>query len=380
MAEQMIMKDGLGPVAINRIAFGVQQAWPKFDSASFVKAANNEIDSLELKQRVQHLIQVLNQFLPPDFEETASILSRVPDNWDSGDPNDPIRSFASWPIIDYSAEYGLEHPEVSLALLKKLTRLFSAEFAIRPFILRYPELCLVEFGTWIEDDDKHIRRLVSEGIRPRLPWGMQLKPFCEDPTPIIPLLTRLNRDPSDYVRRSVANNINDISKDNPDLAIEICQDWISDAPNKEPSSEETQWIVRHAMRSLIKQGRPEVFPLLGFTVKPQLDLEPFVLSSNTLKLGESLSFETQIHSKAKKSQRLAIDFAIHHRKANGGLTAKVFKWKEANINSGETLTISKKHAIRKISTRKYYSGDHQLDLIVNGKTLASLPFHLDCTE
>lgn len=371
MAEQMLMKDGLGIVAIDRIACGINNAWPKFNRTGFTKAASAEIGSLELKQRVQHLIKILSQFLPADFEETAAILSRTPEKWDFGDPNDPIRSFASWPIIDYAAEYGLEHPETSLALLKKLTHMFSAEFAIRPFILKYPDLCFTEFDNWIEDEDKHVRRLVSEGSRPRLPWGIQLKPFCEDPSPLIPLLTRLNQDPSEYVRRSVANNINDITKDNPDIALEICKNWMKGG------SEDTRWIIRHGMRSLIKEGRPEVFSLLGFTAKPKLELDPLDLEEHKIKLGDSLVFETRIHSTAKTTQRLAIDFAIHHRKANGGLTAKVFKWKETDLKAGESLAINKKHAIRKITTRKYYSGDHQLDLIVNGKTLASLPFHLD---
>mgnify|MGYP002630678784 CR=1 FL=1 len=377
MAEQMLMKDGLGSSAIDRIAVGVQNAWPKFDAKGFSSKANTGIDSLELKQRVQHLIQVLNQFLPSDFEETAVILSRTPDNWDYGDPNDPIRSFAAWPIIDYAAEYGLEHPDTSLALLKQLTSLFSAEFAIRPFILRHPDLCFAEFELWVDDPDHHVRRLVSEGSRPRLPWGIRLQPFCENPDRLLPLLERLNNDSSDYVRRSVANSINDISKDNPDIAVDLCQSWMQ---KNNGASEDTKWIIRHAMRSLIKEGRPDVFPLLGFTAKPQLRFDDLALENDKLKLGDSLVFETQVHSNSKITQRLAIDFAIHHRKANGNLTPKVFKWKETDLKAGQSLSINKRHSIRKINTRAYYSGAHQLDLIVNGKTLSSLPFHLDCSE
>lgn len=343
------MKDGLGPVAIERIAKGMQAAWPEFDSNRFIATANAGIDALELKQRVHHLIEALNKYRPEDFVETAAILKRAPDNWDFGDPNDPIRSFAGWPVIDYAAIYGLDHPEISLDLLKHLTHMFSAEFAIRPFILRYPELCFAEFETWVEDSDHQVRRLVSEGSRPRLPWGMRLPPYCDDPAPLIPLLERLNRDPSDYVRRSVANNLNDISKDNADIAVAVCQTWMKEA------SADTKWIVRHAMRSLIKSGRPDVFPLLGFTAKPKLELDELKLVSNKIKLGESLVFETQIRSKSKSTQRLAIDFVIHHRKANSALSPKVFKWKETDLKPEERLTISKKHAIRKINTRDYYS-------------------------
>ncbi len=378
MSDQFLMKDGLGETAVLRIASGMQAAWPAFDVKGFEQTALRGIRDLGLKQRVNHLVSALNQHLPDDFVKTADILRRAPNNWDFGDPTDPIRSFASWPVIDYAATYGLEHPEVSLDLLKHLTHMFSAEFAIRPFILRYPELCLAAFETWVDDSNHQVRRLVSEGSRPRLPWGMRLPPYCDDPTPLIPLLTRLNNDPSDYVRRSVANSLNDISKDNPDIAVEVCQYWLRGTQATNEVSADTKWIVRHAMRSLIKSGRADVFPLLGFTANPKLELGDVKLSSSKIKLGEALAFETQIHSKSKSTQHLAIDFVIHHRKANGSLSPKVFKWKEMDLKPGQSLAISKKHAIRKINTRAYYSGQHQLDIVINGKTYRNIAFDLNC--
>lgn len=372
MTEQKLMKDGLGMAAVDRIATGVQKAWPKFDNKGFVLSATSGLDTLELKQRVQHLIKALHLYLPDNFEESALILSKVPEHWDFGTPGDPIRSFAAWPLIDYAAEYGLDHPEISLALLKQLTHLMSAEFAIRPFILRHPELCFSEFDIWITDDSEQIRRLVSEGSRPRLPWGIRLQPYCADPAVLLPLLTRLNKDPSDYVRRSVANSINDISKDNPDIAVELCHRWSKNA------STETLWIIRHGMRSLIKQGRADVFPLLGFTANPNISVKGLALESSAIQLGEALVFTTEIQSRAKRSQRLAIDFAIHHQKANGTLSAKVFKWKELSLKPGQSLRIEKKHAIRKITTRTYYSGLHFVELIVNGVAQSKIEFQLDC--
>lgn len=378
MSEQKPMKNGLGEAAIDRIALGLSSAWPDFNSNGFKQEAMRGIEDLELKERVQHLIQVLNQFLPKDYSEAAAILSKIPDGWDFGDPEDSLKGFAAWPLIDYSAEYGMDDPEIALETLKSLTHLFSSEFAIRPFILRHPQLCFAKFDAWIEDESEHIRRLVSEGSRPRLPWGIRLQPFCDDPTPILTLLEPLNNDPSDYVRRSVANNINDISKDNPDIAVELCKKWTSE--DSEPVSTETKWIIRHAMRSLIKDGRADVFPLLGFTASPKLDIEALELGSAEVKLGESLSFSTQVKSEATSSQRLAIDFAIHHRKANGSLSAKVFKWKEINLDPGEVVQIAKKHPIKKITTRAYYSGSHKLELIVNGKSQGISEFYLDCMD
>ena len=368
------MKDGLGPAAVDRIAIALSKTWPKFDCQNFKHTANQGLDSLELKSRVLHLIEVLHQYLPVNFEDSAAILSSIPKHWDFGDPNDPIRSFAAWPIIDYAAEYGLEHPETSLALLKQLTHLMSAEFAIRPFILKYPEFCFAEFDAWVSDDSDQVRRLVSEGSRPRLPWGTRLQPFCEDPSMLLPLLESLKNDPSDYVRRSVANNINDISKDNPDIAVELCQSW------SENASTETKWIVRHALRGLIKQGRADVFPLLGFTANPRLVAAPVELQSDAIELGQALQFATELQSTAKQAQRLAIDFAIHHRKANGTTSAKVFKWKELTLGAEQTLRINKKHAIRKITTRSYYSGVHYLELIINGVTQSRVEFKLDCLD
>lgn len=364
------MKDGLGAAAVDRIARSLQCTWAEFDSEAFTSAALDGIDTLELKQRVRHLTQSLHLVLPKDFVQAAEILSRVPQHWDFGDPDDPVRGFAAWPIIDYAADYGLDYPEISLELLKNLTHLFSAEFAIRPFIQRYPDHCFAKFDLWVEDDSQHIRRLVSEGSRPRLPWGMRLQEFCTDPAPLLPLLERLNCDPSDYVRRSVANSINDISKDNADTAINLCQNWITNA------SSETRWIVRHAMRSLIKQGRSDVFPLLGFSARPKLAISRLKLNSRQINLGDSLEFSTQIESKAETTQRLAIDYAIHHCKSNGSLSPKVFKWKEVSLEAGQLVEIKKNHPIRKITTRTYYPGTHRLELLVNGRSQGMEDFEL----
>ena len=373
MTEQMLMKNALGPAAVSRIALSLTKVWPKFNTQAFSKSALQGLEALELKQRVDHLIDALAEHLPTDFIETAAILKRLPEHWDFGDPKDSTRSFASWPVIDYAARCGLEHPEVALDLLKNITHLGTAEFAIRPFILRYPELCIAELKKWAQNDSEHIRRLASEGSRPRLPWGIRLQTYCKDPSPLLPILESLNQDTSDYVARSVANSINDISKDNPDIALSLCSQWMTNSP-----SQKTQWIVRHGMRTLIKQGRAEVFPLLGFTKSPKVQIDALQLKSNQIALGGALQFETTLISQSKKHQRLAIDFAIHHRKANGSLSAKVFKWKEIDLKPGERRAIGKKHPIKKITTRRYYPGQHQLDLIVNGRLVSSLHFTLSC--
>jgi 3-methyladenine DNA glycosylase AlkC len=364
------VKNQLGEGAIQHMAVSLQALVPNFATEQFCQAALTGLASLELKQRVTHIIQVLHVFLPQDFAQAAKALEGIPKVWSVQKSTTKVSAFAAWPLIDYASVYGLAQPNIALALLKKLTPLFSAEFAIRPFILEHPEYCLKQFAQWVHDDDEHVRRLVSEGTRPRLPWGMQLKPFIQDPSPTIPLLTSLKDDPSLYVRRSVANHLNDISKDNPALLLHICQDWQQEA------SEQTTWIIKHATRSLVKAGHTEVLQLLGY--QQQLALAPLQLHMDTphLHLGQSLAFAVTIESTSKTSQNVVLDFAIHFMKANGQQKAKVFKLKTFNLAAGQQLTIQKRHAIKAITTRQYYPGAHKLEILVNGQSLASQCFEL----
>ncbi|VAW84076.1 DNA alkylation repair enzyme, partial [hydrothermal vent metagenome] len=171
------MKESLNQHALARIASGLAALDDSFPQQRFITRGLQGIEGLELKQRIDFIIELLGDYLPADYPDAAAILAEIPKGWDHGDEADPLRSFAAWPLIDYSARYGLDYPEISLPLLAKLTSLFSSEFAIRPFIKRYPDLCFDHFHQWLSSDDEHMRRLVSEGCRPRLPWGMRLPQF-----------------------------------------------------------------------------------------------------------------------------------------------------------------------------------------------------------
>jgi len=370
MSERRLMKEGLNRDAIKRISTVLQTIENDFATHEFIEEAVVGITRLELKQRVSFIITVLAKYLPTDFTVTAEILLKVKDYWDWGDPDDPLSSFAAWPLIDYVAVYGLEDPKRSLAVLKQLTPLFTAEFAIRPFIKQHFSLTYTTLVEWSEDQDEHVRRLVSEGIRPRLPWGKQLTQFRDDPEPIIVLLERLKDDPSRYVRRSVANNLNDISKDHSERVIQLCQAWSVDA------SDNRQWIIRHGCRSLIKLGESAVFSILGFTENPQFSLENFSIVKNQIKLGESLGFLLTIKSESAVGQHLMVDYKIHHVKANQTCSSKVFKLSTIRLETNDKINIKKNHPFKQISTRKYYSGRHSIELIINGKTIDSLDFTL----
>ena len=352
MAEPRLMKDRLGAEAVERIAASLAKASPGFPRQAFIDDALNGLQALELKERVRHIIDVLNRHLPAGFEEAAVILSKV----------DKLEGFAAWPIIDYVGEHGLDHPEKALETLKDLTGLFSAEFAIRPFIIQHFELTFRYLENWCSAPNEHVRRLVSEGSRPRLPWGQRLPQFIKDPAPVIQLLEKLKDDPSEYVRRSVANNLNDIAKDHPDAVIALCRRWQKHAtPGR-------AWIIRHATRSLVKAGHPEVFVLLGYTEAPRLAFQSLEVFPEEVRLGEAIGFRFKLQSTHSKPQTIVIDYAIHHMKANGQTSPKVFKFRTLKLAPGETVVLSKQHAIKPITTRKYHSGVHAVEILINGKT------------
>jgi len=373
-----LMKNGLSKSAVKRISKALSQVlnndnvkykkYKVFNIDAFENACLHQLESLELKERVNHIINVLHQFLPNDFILKAEILTSITQVWDFGEVNDPLKNFAAWPIIDYFSVYGLTQPEVSLNALKKLTHLFSAEFAIRPFIIKYPELCHELFLEWIHDKSSHIRRLVSEGTRPKLPWGIQLKKFVADPTPNLVLLDHLKSDTSLYVRRSVANHLNDIAKNHPDIVINTCKKW-SQLKNKD-----VDWVIKHATRTLVKNGNVDVFPLLGFTEKPEILIEEFKTSESKIKLGNTIKFAFCIKSLKHEIQTLVIDYAVYFNKANNKQQAKVFKLKNIILQPHQSINLTKSFSFKAITTRKYYCGEHKIELLVNGKPLLNKSF------
>lgn len=379
MADQMLMKEGLNKQAIQRIAKGISAVYPSFESKHFEKISLKGLASLELKERVQHLIAQLQDCLPTDFIETSALLKALPEHWDRGDENDALRGFAAWPIIDYVAEAGLAHPDEAMQVFEKLTPLFSAEFAIRPFIQKHPKVTFKYLKRWLKHPDEHVRRLVSEGTRPRLPWGIRLQEFVSDPAPIWPLLEKLKADNSLYVRRSVANNLNDVAKDHPEKVLDICAQWKREYAEpkgkKLEQKENVEWVIRHATRTLVKQGHPKSFTLLGFTDKPSVTISNFKLDKKKVKLGEQLEFQFEILSN-KHKQSFVVDYVVHFMKANGKTAQKVFKLKNCSMEKGEKVSLTKKIDFKPISTRKYYVGKHAVSINVNGVEVENVSFEL----
>ena len=346
-----------------------------FDAARFAALADG-LEALEFKGRAQHLAAALVQTLPQDFDAAAAAIEAA-----LGPPGDGhegatsptgdagLGGWAVWPLAEFVALRGLAHPQRALATLHALTQRFTAEWAIRPFLERHPALVLETLARWTRDPSAHVRRLVSEGSRPRLPWGLQLKALIADPAPTLPLLAALQDDPSPYVRRSVANHLNDIAKDHPAVVAR----WL--AEHLPGASAERRALLRHASRTLIKRGDAAVLKAWGIG-KPLTGEATLRVSPRRLRVGESFTLEATLRSDASRAQTLVVDYAVHHVKASGVASPKVFKGWNTTLAPHTTLALAKRHSMRPITTRTYHAGRHEVDLRVNGQIVAQAFFDL----
>jgi 3-methyladenine DNA glycosylase AlkC len=244
----------------------------------------------------------------------------------------------------------------------ELTKRFTAESSIRAFLVAHPATTLTRLHLWARDPNPHVRRLVSEGTRPRLPWAPRLRAFQADPSPVLELLELLKDDPERYVQRSVANNLNDIGKDHPDLAAAVCERWTKDAP---PGR---RWIVQHALRHLIKRGHRGALETLGVGARPKIAIDRVRVAPKRVDLGGEVRFSFRIASTAPKPQDLMIDYAVHYVKANGAPRPKVFKLKRVTLPAGDEVELSGKISLVDLTTRRHHPGKHGVDVVVNGVT------------
>ncbi|HXV31335.1 MAG TPA: DNA alkylation repair protein [Sinorhizobium sp.] len=363
MAEPL--KNLLHPGVVLEIADHLSRHASGFDCDRFVASASEGLESLELMQRSLQIRDALLDVLPSDFPTAAAILEATL-------PNGEASGLAGWallPVSQFIAARGLGDFERSLSLLHRLTPHFTGEFAVRPFIHEDQDRALITIRRWVDDSNHHVRRLASEGTRPRLPWAMRLPKLVGDPRPILPILTALLGDPEEYVRRSVANNLNDIAKDHPDFVAEFVAKHLAGASPQ-------RWrLLRHASRTLLKRGHREALANFGF--EPPSGIEArLALAAPIVRFGGDLVFGLAIRSLAGPKQRVMIDYAVHHRKANGGTEPKVFKWTTVALEPGAVLKLEKRHSIRPITTRRYYGGTHRLVVLVNGAAVAEADFEL----
>lgn len=366
------MKDGLDRSAIEALADALCSVHPTFARDRFVELATKRLRSLELKQRVDRITDALNETVTLDFAAAAPLLVRA-GYLATKDRNGPTSGFVIWPLTEYVARHGSgEHFSTAMHALHGLTQLFTAEFAIRPFLENDFDRTMAQLERWTRDSNVHVRRLVSEGTRSRLPWAPRVERLVADPEPTIELLRALRDDPEEYVRRSVANNLNDISKDHPERIIALAREW-----SRSPLSKERARLLKHACRTLIKEGHADVWDVLGYTRAPKVRVSRFQLASTSIHLGDSLEMSFEISSTSSQRQRLIIDYAVHRVLSDGTRRPKVFKLAERELDAGEAIEVTKRHAMRKVTTRRYYSGEHRVELLVNGTRMARASFTLE---
>lgn len=335
---------------------------PGFDSKAFLTKVMKDIEARSLNERMRHTSVVLREQLPPDFVKSLEVLKEAI-------PHTP-RGYTNLLFPDFVGLYGLDHFSLSMDALKYFTSFGSSEFAVRHFLKKDMKKALGIMKQWAGDKDHHVRRLASEGSRPRLPWSFKLDAVIADPSLTTPILEQLNRDPELYVRKSVANHLNDISKDHPDHLLKVVKGWDRSHPH-------TAWIAKHASRSLIKKGHSGSLAVFDFEKDPKLRLSNLKLKSKKIRLGETLDFSFELSSEKNQSQKLVVDYIIHYRKSSGELSPKVFKLTELNLQPGATVSISKKQVIKDFTTRQHFAGKHLLAIQVNGKVLSEISFHLD---
>lgn len=339
---------------------------PQFDCRDFTyRVFNNTWPDLELKERVRHIAHALHHFLPKDFNRAAALLVELSKQLRSNDVR--AQGFETIFIPDYIHVYGEDHPETSLDALEEITKLVSAEFAIRPFLLRYPEMTIGRMLAWSAHPDANVRRLSSEGCRPRLPWAMGIPALKKDPSPVLPILENLKADPSEYVRKSVANNLNDIAKDHPDLVLKIVKRWRGSNPG-------TDWIIKHGCRTLLKKGDQHALNLHGFNPNSRSEVVALTLPKKKVKIGDYLNFGFDFVNHEKKATNFRLEYAIDYITSTGKTSRKIFKITETNFVPGKPVNIRRKQSFRDFTTRKHFKGKHHITILANGRKLAAKEF------
>ncbi len=348
---------------LRHIAGETHAAYPGFDTKQFLALAARDLDALSIMQRMRQIAESLGAVLPDDFGKSIAILKKVAPRLNHG--------FAAIVLSEYVALFGQTQFKASMDALAFFTRFGSAEFAIRHFLRADFPRTLAVMENWARHENEHVRRLASEGSRPRLPWSFALPLLIAEPHHTATILDTLKADPSETVRRSVANHLNDITKDNPAFALKRVASWPLDEPH-------TAWIVKHALRSLIKKGDRAALAIIGAGEKPKVRIDGFSVTPKRLRLGDRVTLSATIVSRARKPQRLVIDYAIHYVKKRGETSRKVFKLKELVLAPSETALISRSQMVKNFTTRVHYAGRHQVELLVNGESLARGFFDLDC--
>lgn len=367
MESENAFKNLINDNVVDQIAREIKLFYPDFNSKKF-SVVSKRFPDLELKARVVAISQALKLYLPPEYPNALRILVKVI-------KNKKLSGFSLWPFSEFIGQHGLDHFDESLQAMYYLTKEFTSEFAVRPFFIKDHKKVLKFFHRWVTDKNVHIRRFVSEGSRPLLPWGLRLNIFKENPQLSVALLNDLKHDPELYVRKSVANHLNDVTKFNPDLVIQTLRQWEKDVPTEHANK--IAWIKRHGLRTLIKKGHPSALKLMGVSDQAQVEIKNLKSDKINYKSNDKLNFKFTVQSKSAKKQKLIIDYVIYFVKANAKTTPKVFKLKTLTLEPKENLVVEKNHSLRPITTMVFYKGTHFLSIKVNGREFEKIKWNFN---
>ena len=354
--QPRLWKDFLSKDAVSFFAKQIAEVYPRFKSDKYVEAVLSDgFLKLELKERIDKMAVALATFLPDNYDSAVEILIKVAPR---------LKMFENWALTTYVQMFGLDKFETSVMALEELTKHGTSEFAIRPYMIQHTDKMLPILRRWTQHNNEHVRRLAAEGSRPRGVWTAHIEAFKMDARPVIEILEHLKADDSLYVRKAVANNLNDISKEHPDLVISVASKWLKS------KHEHTNWIIKRGLRTLIKTGHPKALKLLGVNHKPSVQVSSFVIKPARIKVGGMTALFLELKSVSKKKQKLVIDYVVHHVKEKGISSPKTFKWAEKTIAPKEILLLVKQHSFKNLSTRRHYPGEHLIEVLVNGKVSA----------
>ena len=371
MTEKFQFRDVFNPALVNELADNIAHIWDAFERDAFVDAIVPELSKLSFGDRNSLIADVLHEHLPDDFQRAAQILVNALGPEPASDSLSGFDGFIVMPQCLFISRYGLDDFDTSINALYEMTKRFTAEGDIRPFIEKYPEETMTFLHKLTQDKSPFARRLASEGTRPRLPLFSRLPKFQRDPLPVIQLLEKLKTDTNLMVRRSVANNLNDIAKDNPDVVVETLSGWQKTNPSKE-----MDWVISHSLRTLLKDGHPGALRLMGYDSNIEISVSEIHLSDENPAIGDEINFSFTVTSLEDTASKVMIDYIVYFMKANGKQAPKVFKAAKKTLAAGETITITKKHSFQQRSTRKHYAGAHSLEVQINGKKYTRADFEL----
>jgi 3-methyladenine DNA glycosylase AlkC len=349
---------------IRGLAGDIKSVYGQFQAGEFVASIMDDAwGNLELKGRMRQITLNLGKFLPQNYSEAIGVIDKVIEN--CGNWRDGFCLF----FPDFVEVFGQNEGdwEISIAALERYTPYASGEFAVRPFIISHEERMMAQMFAWAKSENEHVRRLASEGCRPALPWAQALPKFKKDPSPILPILEQLKSDPDIYVRKSVANNLNDISKTHPALVADLAKNWYG-------KNDLTDWVVKHACRTLLKKGNRDVLAIFGFHDADSVTADNFAIDTTSISIGGSFNFSFTIHT--KNATKVRLEYAIDFVKSNGKRNRKIFQISEISMQTNESKNYTKAHSFADLSTRKHYSGTHSITLIVNGAERGTLDFAL----